>query len=557
MISRRLRTFGRQLVLARDGSLLPIAAIVLAALVTALAFAVDYGALFVARRRMQAAVDLAAIVGAQNPAEAARLVSLSLADNGFASPSLLTVEAGQYRADGTAAPSARFRPNASPANAVRVSATVQTPLYFGRAILKRDTLAIATTALAAQSDYASVSIGSRLAAVNGGLANALLGAMLGTHLGLTVADYNALLGASLDLFAFTDALATTLGITAGSYDDVLSGQATVGQILSAASLAGAGQVGTPAVAALRQISLALPSGQSRLPVSRLASLGDLGLGPLGSHDPTHPIQAGLLDLVTAAAALSNGSSQVTADLSAAAPSLASARITLSFGQPPQASWTSPQAPGVDVATRQGRLLLDAVVAAPLGLGTIDLPIYVDVASAQANLQTVSCPWSVPGQTSATLSVRTGVATVATSNVAPGAISVAGASPSLTGAATLVALPLVNVTGRALVSVAGSNPQTVTFSNDDIAQHRVRTVSSTGLSGSLVGTLVSGLSLDVKVVGLGLSAGAVSAAIGTSLQAATPAIDALLDGVLRTLGIGVGQADVWINGVNCGRASLVQ
>lgn len=548
--ARRLRV---GLAGARSGSVLPLVGVMMSMLLAAVAFSVDYGAVFVARRRLQTAVDLAAIVAAQNPGDANRLVALSLADNGVATPATPTVEPGRYLSDPATPPSARFQAGAASPNAVRVTATAPTPLYFGRAILRRDSLDVTVHAVAGQANYASLTIGSRLASVNAGLVNAVLGSMLGAQLGLSLLDYNALLSARLDAFAFTDALASQIGVTAGSYNDVLAGQATIGQVLTAAS-----RVGSVAVAtALRQIVNALPSGQPRLALSGIASLGDLGAAPLGSHDPTHPMQGGAFDLVSAAAALANGASQVRVDLTAAAPGLAGATLTLSLGQPAQSAWISNGAPGASASTRQARLLMEVQVAAPLGLGRIALPLYLDLAAAQASLQALSCPWSTPDQNTATLSVRTGLATLAISDVAASAITAGGPAPSLTGYATLVAAPLVTVTGRAVASVANSAAQSVTFGNDDIVQHRIRTVSTTGLASSLTGSLLGGLALNVNVAGFGLSTGAVSSAVAAALSAATPAIDTLIDGTLRSLGLGVGQADVWMNSVSCGRASLVQ
>ena len=61
-----------------------------------------------------------------------------------------------------------------------------------------------------------------------GIENALLGALLGTHLSLSAMDYNALASANVDALDFSSALATQLHLTAGTYDSVLQSSATVG-----------------------------------------------------------------------------------------------------------------------------------------------------------------------------------------------------------------------------------------------------------------------------------------------------------------------------------------
>ncbi len=133
----------------------------------------------------------------------------------------------------------------------------------------------------------------------------------------------------------------------------------------------------------------------------------------------------------------------------------------------------------------------------------------------------------------------------------------GPKPDLTQPATLVSTLLVGASGIARASLASPTPQTILFSADDIAQHRVRTVTSTGLGGALATTLLGSLTLNVNVLGIGLPAAAIRSALLAAMSAVTPGLDTLLDATLRTLGVGVGQADVWMNAVRCDRAVLVQ
>lgn len=46
----------------------------------------------------------------------------------------------------------------------------------------------------------------------------------------------------------------------------------------------------------------------------------------------------------------------------------------------------------------------------------------------------------------------------------------------------------------------------------------------------------------------------NAMAGVLAGAAAP-VDQVLDGVLKTLGVGVGEADTWVNGARCGVALL--
>ncbi|TIO02805.1 MAG: hypothetical protein E5X96_16375, partial [Mesorhizobium sp.] len=102
-----------------------------------------------------------------------------------------------------------------PYNAVQVSMKKLGTLYFAASVMAPPV--IGTTATASAQPAAAFSVGSRLASVNGGVLNALLGALLGGNLSLSVMDYNSLISADVDVLSFTDALATQLRLTGVTY----------------------------------------------------------------------------------------------------------------------------------------------------------------------------------------------------------------------------------------------------------------------------------------------------------------------------------------------------
>jgi len=97
---------------------------------------------------------------------------------------------------------------------------------------------------------------------------------------------------------------------------------------------------------------------------------------------------------------------------------------------------------------------------------------------------------------------------------------------------------------------------VTFSYSEIQQKTKKTVGTTDFSSSLLRGLVRDTEIDVNVLGLGLGLGGLSSIVSTALSNATPAIDQVLNTVLQTLGVGLGQADVWMLGIRCDGAVLV-
>ena len=539
------------------GSVLPLIALMFAVLLGAAALSVDYGFLFYAKRRTQAAADLAALAAATLPSDADRIARRSLADNKFAGS--LVIEAGRYVPDGGLAPSARFQPGGVPANAARVTLGTSAQTVLAQALTGRSNVPVGASATAAKSDVAGFTLGTRAAGLQAGVANALLGAMLGTSVSLSVLDYNALVDAKVDAFRFLDALAVNLDLRAATYSQVVQSQASVGQMSAAfATAAQASGTGFTAVTALTQVSAGLVSATNRVPVASMVSLGDLGQGLVGSADPARPAPVGAMDFLAGLAELSNGSRQVQVDLGPSLPGIASTKMTIAIGERAQ-SGTSLGPPGLTVRTSQARLLLEAKIPAPLGLGQIDLPIYIDLAGATGTLTSITCPWSSPDQIAATVVVQPGLVDAAIASVPATSIRATGPAPALGTAATLVQLPLVTVTGRGRVTGASPNPKTLTFNRDDIETVRVRTATSTGLTGSVVSTLAANLVVNVDVAGLGigLPASTLRPALLAAVAAAAPVLDTALDTTLRSLGLGLGQADVWINAVRCDRAVLVQ
>jgi uncharacterized membrane protein len=128
------------------------------------------------------------------------------------------------------------------------------------------------------------------------------------------------------------------------------------------------------------------------------------------------------------------------------------------------------------------------------------------------------------------------------------------SPS---AAALVNLAGIKVTGRAHASIANTAPTPVDFSYGDIQAQTRKTVTTSDFTSSLVSSLVGDLDLDVQLGGLHLGLPSNAGDLVTGLIAGqTGALDQLLASILAAAGVGVGQADVWVTGLRCDRAVLV-
>lgn len=542
-IADRLHRFGT----ARGGNVAILVALGSTFLLAAGAVGVDLGLVFQARRKAQGAADIAAMMAAIDPSQADTMARRSLGDNGYGGAAA-TVDVGTYDASVPGvAPGSRFHPGSSPANAVRVGLSTSVPMTFGRTLGLSGSVPLRVAGTAASARFAAFSIGSGTVQFSNGIANALLGSLLGTQLSLSVADYNALLGARVDGLRVLDALATSLNLQAASYSDIVQGNASVGQMLMALRVAGQGN--SAAVNALTGILNALPNAGGTIPIGQVAPLGDAAaLAPSrGFGGPS----IDLMNIVGAIATLANGQNQASADLGATIPGLLSTRLTVAVGERRRSSgWVRPGGSNTTVQTAQTRLLIEATASAPLGLGTLSLPIYVEIAPAQATLQALSC---AGGARQVTIRAQTGLATLAVAGVPRSAITGGSASPNLSQPAVLIALPLLNVSGRAVATI-GSTTQTLVFNEADITNHTVKTVSSGDLTQSVIGSLLGNLSLSVN--GIGVSP-LLQTSLSATLSALAPALDLVLDTTLRSLGLRLGYADVDVDGVLCSQAVLVQ
>lgn len=553
----------------RSGNLATLAALTMPIAVVLAAVAVDEASLYAERRQAQALVDLASITAAANIGNAEAAVAMTLRDNGLPdfvladvnvapgtqsgiSVPLVTVTRGRYTASSTTAAWQRFEPGRQPYNGVRVSLRKQGSLFFGGSLIERPE--IATEATASATAEAAFSVGSRLLRVEGGILNAVLGGLLGANLTLSVMDYEALISTEVSVFSFLDALATRINITGGTYDDVLQSQATVGQIAAAiASVQGIDQQSRLAL----QVIAGSAGSNVTVPLDHLVDLGSFGRLALGEQPAGMSAAASVMDILTASAAVANGQHQVQLNLGASIPGILGARLDLAIGEPAQMSpWFAIGGSGQIVRTAQTRALLTVELAGVLGV-SIKLPVYIELAFAEAKLTDISCPGGRPDSLRVRIAARPGIASLRVAEVGAATLGDFRNQPAFAPAKILQA-PLVTVTGQAFVEMANASYTTLNFNRQDIADRTIKTVSTRNFTQSLTQSLLGNLHLQVSVAGLGLGLPSnLTGTVGNILGAATPAVDTLLYSVLSALGVRLGEADIRLHGATCSRSVLVQ
>lgn len=528
----RHRLFG----LDNDGGVAAISAVGAALACIAAAIAIDLGALALHARKVQGAADLGALAAAGR-LDAAQTAANSTINLNLASVRSVETVTGRYLPDPARAPDQRFEPSATDIDAARVTVTAKAPVYFSRWLLGRDEVLVTrvATASAPRTPRAMISLGSRLARLDGGVANQVLSGLLGSEVSLSAMDYRTLADLKINLLQFSDAIATKANVTVGDYDRLLATDVDAGEALG--------------------VIEALAGGRDGGALGRLsgAAMGmDLKLAQLigAEVDARQGLREGLnadvnaMDLVMAIAEIAGGNRQIDLKLGAQA-GIADLKATLAIGERPNTSpWIAVTARGDPVVrTAQARLYLRARTSQSLsGLAQLNVPILIELAPAEARLGQLSC---APSQ-SVRVAARPGVARAMVGTVDEAKLADFKA-PLEPGKATLASvLGLVTVKAKADVEVADPSAQTVLFGADDINTRRIKSVKSRGLATGLITSLLQRLELDVA----GLPLGGVASAVGQLLSPLGPVLDSAVNPVLDVLGLKLGEADVAVLGLSC-------
>ena len=538
-------TFIRALADSHRASISITTAFAMTMLIGAAAFAVDLGALYLDRRKLQGIADAAAMAAAGRPGEEQAAAQRIIAANCDCGIRIAVLTRGTYTADPAIQAEQRFASGGTSPNAVRITLTRDRPLFFGSFLTGRPDSVIRATVTGARQGYAAFSLGSRVAAVNGGLPNALLSGLTGSQVSLSLMDYEALASADVDLMAFSEALRTEIDAEVLTFGQTLDTQVTMPQVVSALARASDGRAAT----ALEHIAT------RALPRSLLPSRA-IDLGPRANSirvDAANPVRVNALSLLRAMLSLGNANRQVDLSLASSLPGGSGIDVALMIGEPPAHSpliaVTDTQ--DVIVRTAQVRLKLDTRIATPIA--SVHLPVLAELGSASARITDIDCR---PDSSEA---VSLGVVT-SPAMLAIGTVDNADFQdmqrPLDPKRARVVKLPLVTVDAEAELVLSALAEKPVAFSRRAIDDGEVKTVSSTGLVAGAAKSLSDRMELHVNVLGLGLNLNALTTVVGKTAALAAPVLDDVLADLTGLLGVHVGQADARVNALRCGKARLV-
>jgi uncharacterized membrane protein len=531
---------------------------------------IDLGDIFEAHRALQGTSDLAVIAAASNLPIATVAADSVAGDNGYAASAVNSVITGVYTNNPAIPINLRFTPApAAASNAAKVIMSSPQKLFYngafnmamgGKSGALPNSEIVGAQSIAVNTVSASFTVGSGLATLNGGLINSVLGGLLGGNLSLSVMDYQSLLSTQIDLFQFSNALATELNLTGVTYNQVLSGTISLGAFVQALQTAGANSA---AAGAINQIVTAIGNSTETINLSQLVNFGPFKYYQVGAPE-VMPVTVSVYQLLTLAGQLAGGGHQISLALGVAIPGISTVSGTLTVGEPPvSSSMITVGATSTSVHTAQTRLQLNVNLLSLLGTAAVRLPLYIELASATATMSQLSCNvMDAPGS-SVTLAVTPAVANTWIGSVTPASAMTDFTTEPTVSPANLVnlqvlGLGLVSVNGAANVPVSNVQPTNLTYSYTDIQNDTMKTTSTTDFFASAFSGLVSSLSLNATLLGVPVAVPpGTLAALQPMLTAVATPTDQLVTEVLQTMGVSLGVANAWVTGVHCAPAMLAQ
>lgn len=542
--------------------------------------ALDIGNLFYARRSLQRVADLAALAAAQTlddtctqPALTARA---NAGANGFSATApgqSLDVACGRWDTRENSGPSYFSSAGGqAPLNAVHVTATRTVPYFF---LGPAHTISADATAQA--TNLGAFTVGTALAQLQGGVVNALLNALLGGSVNLSLASYESLANARVKVAD----LAAALGVS------------TVDQLLAAR--VSAADLARLMVTALSNTSVADANLQTDLATLQAIVAGGISDSlsfPIGDGGDAHGLLSlGLADsqsaldatispfdaLVVAAQIAKAGQSPIDVSAGLQLPG-ADLSLLLQVVEPPVLAIGEA---GIDPATRnwrtmahtaQVRLYMTVGLRLPplpfIGQVALALPISLEAVPGNAWLESTACASSKPASRS-TIGVTPGLANIC---IAERPANLAASQPfNCSQPATLVDVPnLIKVTAALplAATVAPADSPSLSFDgvsgNDDDYQRADSNAAGGVLANALAGlatSLAQPGALSIRLFGMPSSlldplTSALVSLLSTLLSPVLMALDAVIEPLLQLLGVQLGVAGIHDLSLTCGVSKLV-
>ena len=360
-----------------------MAALTLGMVLLFMLLVIDSGRLYFEQRKLQRVADMAALEaviqskGSCEKKNLQKIVESSARKNDFMpggvqgiSPECGTLVTGSDNLR-------TFTADENQSDAIRVIATTIVPTSVAGAlwnfltkpgIILDTKLTASAVGASPKGLLAQISIRSTLASVTTdsqvALLNAVFTSLLGGKITLDVAGWNGLLNGDINLLNFMDQLAIDLKLSAGNYDQLLSVNTTVTQLLATAlTVANA----NGATANLKASLTTLLEAALKVKSTNL-KLGDLLNLATGTKSAGLDANLQAFQLVQAFLQVANSKNAVDLNLDTKIPGLLGLKLAMKVIEPPQFSAVGDPSSGqlISVRTAQVRTL----ISVDLGLGII-------------------------------------------------------------------------------------------------------------------------------------------------------------------------------------------
>ncbi|MGR8931870.1 MAG: TadG family pilus assembly protein [Gammaproteobacteria bacterium] len=530
------------------------------------ALAVDTGRLAMEKRRLQQVADLSALravdvntcAGLVDPDQqiVAQAAQAAAQANGYAGD--LTAEAGAVTLGSIVTHNGERTFSAArndEAPAVRVVATGDYPTSLVLPALLGQNTKLQATAVATKQITTSIQLGSFLARLNTGdsILNGLLGGLLGTNVSLGLLDYKGIAAAQVTLLNLVEANANV-----GTVDELLKADVSVGEFLDI--LASAVDRNSTAAVALNELALLSIGPLPTIKLGDILAVG--GANPEAALDA----KVNVFDLLVAGLQIANKEHAISVpNVGINLGPIAQVGLSLYVIEPPKIAIGPPGRDDkgnwlTETETAQLRLQL-RVASNLLGLGLLDLGVYLDAGKARAWVEAVQCATPADPVHHVTVGVQPSIVSLGLGHYT------AVPSPHIEPSTISLLSPLLDLTVEADVQVQEANPDELTFDVSstpipnppplDLTQ-TVGTKLGEALANA-VGNLAQTVKFDVpadkkdkSILGelLALALNAVIALLAPILGDILGLLGALiLDPLLTALGIQTGGADVSLIGLD--------
>lgn len=545
------------------GAISVMAALLIATVAIAALVSIDVGHVFMRQRQLQNVVDLAAMSAAQQLKRADSAANLNAAvlgtvrnigaKNGY--PSGIAMGCGDATGGGADAMtaclgvwdpasggpkhfSATYEATKVSPNAVRVQATQTVPILFvidggsGRQLFAE---AIAS----GSPPVAAFSLGTGLLDVS--TANSMLSVLLGNTVSLSLVDWQGLVNTTVTL----DQLRLKAGV--GTVDQLLNTSLNLRDfyvlVLGAAgrdallttmlgspptALGASGAAATVSLATLLDLGVMAPAASSAVEVGLNVAQLLLASAQVARGDTAVALPLNIPNLPL-------GLGGISANLRVIEPPVTAAGPARQLSSNPDAWQTTASSSQVKLTLM---LQITSNILKPVLDANLNVPLYLDVANATADLTKLQCAAN-PGDRRATMHVRSGLVTACLTDGCTG-------SDVVLGQAKLGLFDIADVIATDVPRYGSTAGQEVTLAPGGHAQ--------VGTADPFGGLFSQVLALKVRSRLLGILS--VPIDLGPLLAPVGAALDALIPPLLASLGIQLGTADLWVHSIDCNNAELV-